>query len=225
MSLTSLPQNKETWLPQPSSPGLVFRLGVLIPQGLDTLLSHISEHRECGLHNEVDETCSEEGNTVAISSLEGWVVHMAGMAVTRLLVKQTNLGLQSSQWEQALGDILVTPANSPPSHSPCPWPSTSGPHTLAYHAGFYRKNDFEAWRLGVVLAQAQTASFPLPILSSLQERTLTNLGLCHKSGSAITQWRKGQAQLCLLVTLWEKTGWESWRGYLSLQDLGCGWGW
>lgn len=25
-----------------SSPGLVFRLGVLIPQGLDTLLSHIS---------------------------------------------------------------------------------------------------------------------------------------------------------------------------------------
>lgn len=153
MSLTSLPQNKETWLPQPASPGLVFRLGVLIPQGLDTLLSHVSEHRECGLHNEVDETYSEEGNTVAISSLEGWVVHMAGMAVTRL---------QSSQWGQPLGDVLVTPANSPPSHSPRPQPSTSGPHTLAYQAGFYRKNGFEAWRLGVVLAQAQTASFPFP---------------------------------------------------------------
>ena len=44
----------------PHSPGLVFRLGVVIPGGLDTLLSHIGEHRERGLHNEVDEACSAD---------------------------------------------------------------------------------------------------------------------------------------------------------------------
>lgn len=82
MSLTPFSQNQEAGLPQSSSPGLVFRLGVLIHQGLDTFLSHVGQHRECGLHNEVDETCSAEGNTMTMSYLEGWVVDVAIMAVT-----------------------------------------------------------------------------------------------------------------------------------------------
>lgn len=108
---------------------------------------------------------------------------MAGMAVTQLRVKQSNLGLQSSQWGQPLGDVLVTPANSPPSHSPHPWPSTPGPHTLAYQACFYRKNGFEGWRLGVVLAQAQTAPFhlPNPFLPAGKDT--------HQSGTVPQEWK------------------------------------
>lgn len=60
-SPSSLPKNQETELPQPPSPGLALRLGVLIRQGLDALLGHISQHREGWLHNEVDETCSKGG--------------------------------------------------------------------------------------------------------------------------------------------------------------------
>lgn len=49
--------SQDSWLPQLQSPGLTFRLGIIICQGLDTLFCHISQHREGGLHNEVNETC------------------------------------------------------------------------------------------------------------------------------------------------------------------------
>lgn len=49
--------SQDTWLPQSQSPGLTFRLGIIICQGLDTLFCHISQHREGWLHNEVNETC------------------------------------------------------------------------------------------------------------------------------------------------------------------------
>lgn len=97
MSLTPFSQNQKARLPQSTSPGLVFRRGVLIHHGLDALLSHVSQHGECGLHDEVDETCSAEGNTMTMSYLEAWGVEMAGMAVTPLHVKQSNLWLKSSQ--------------------------------------------------------------------------------------------------------------------------------
>lgn len=58
---SSLPQKQETQLPQHPSPGLVFRLGVVIRQGLDALLGHIGQHREGGLHDEVNEACREGG--------------------------------------------------------------------------------------------------------------------------------------------------------------------
>ncbi|VCW98528.1 unnamed protein product, partial [Gulo gulo] len=69
-----LPQNEETQLPQPPSPGLAFRLGVLIRQRLDALLGHISQHREGWLHDEVDETCSKGGTRwrVPPTHTEGW---------------------------------------------------------------------------------------------------------------------------------------------------------
>lgn len=67
VSLTPFFQNQEAGLPQSSSPGLVLRLGVVIHQGLHTLLSHVGQHRECGLHNEVNETCSAEGDTMTMS--------------------------------------------------------------------------------------------------------------------------------------------------------------
>lgn len=84
MSLTPFSQNQKARIPQSSSPGLVFRLGVLIHQGLDTLLSHVGQHRECGLHNEVNETCSAEGNIMTMFYLEDWVMDMAVMAVNLL---------------------------------------------------------------------------------------------------------------------------------------------
>lgn len=42
-------------------------------------------------------------------------------------------------------------------------------------------------------------SLPLPL-------RLTYLGLGHQCGSAITEWREGQAQLCFLVTLGKEYG-------------------
>lgn len=71
VSPSSLPQNQETWLSQPPSPGLGLRLGVLVHQGLHTLLSHISEHGEGGLHDEVDETCGEGEHDGEVHP-EGW---------------------------------------------------------------------------------------------------------------------------------------------------------
>lgn len=78
----SLRQNQETWLLQLPSPGLVFRLGVLIHQGLDALLCHIGQHGERGLHNEVNETCREGGRAVEVSYLEGRAEDTADMAMT-----------------------------------------------------------------------------------------------------------------------------------------------
>lgn len=42
-------------------------------------------------------------------------------------------------------------------------------------------------------------SLPLPL-------RLTYLGLGHQCGGAVTEWREGQAQLCLLVTLGKEDG-------------------
>lgn len=84
----------------PHSPGLVFRLGVVVPGGLDTLLSHISEHRERGLHNEVDEACSANNTRTRLT----WGRCAEDSACTPVppAAGNSHLGLKSSQWGQPL---------------------------------------------------------------------------------------------------------------------------
>ena len=83
----------------PHSPGLVFRLGVVVPGGLDTLLSHIGEHRERGLHNEVDEACGACNKKADLGSC---AEDTAGTPVPPAAWNTVTWGSKSSQWGQPL---------------------------------------------------------------------------------------------------------------------------
>ena len=83
----------------PHSPGLVFRLGVVVPSGLDTLLSHIGEHRERGLHNEVDEACGACNKKADLGSC---AEDTAGTPVPPAAWNTITWGSKSSQWGQPL---------------------------------------------------------------------------------------------------------------------------
>lgn len=179
-----------TGRPQPSSPGLIFRLGVIIHQGLHAFLSHVSQHRECGLHYEVNETCRVQSHMPEVS----WPP----------LGAQRSPGLASGS--RHCDDM-------PPSHSKQPLPSY--PHLPALTKQVCPLPMGEPMLLEQCqppLDSGRTSSQPHP---PSRTGTLTYLGLGHQSGGAITERREGQAQLSLLVTLW---GSES--GHFSLNRPG-----
>lgn len=142
VSPTFLPQNQEPQLPQPPSPGLVFRLGVLICLGLNTLLSHVRQHREGGLHNEVNEACGEgvtqqECLTRGLGSVYGW--HGCD---PWLCAKQGNLGLKVPSGGSLGDNVFVTPENSPTAHLPGLPPEDP----MLFPAGApLQENSFEGW--------------------------------------------------------------------------------
>lgn len=108
----------------PHSPGLVFRLGVVVPGGLDTLLSHISKHRERGLHNEVDEACNADNTRTRLT----WGVRRGlGRHASAPSCTEQSPGAQELPVGATFVMMYVTPENSTPAlHAPAEWLALTG---------------------------------------------------------------------------------------------------
>ena len=118
----------------PHSPGLVFRLGVGVPGGLDTLLSHIGEHRERGLHNEVDEACGACNKEKA--DLGSCAEDTAGTPVPPAACNTVTWGSKVPSGGNLCDDVFVTPENSTPAlHAPAQQLALTGKTALGMGTG------------------------------------------------------------------------------------------
>lgn len=149
----------------PHSPGLVFRLGVVVPGGLDTLLSHISKHRERGLHNEVDEACNADNTRTRLT--------LGGAQRTRPARQCPQLHRTVTWGSRApSGGNLCDDVCDPRELHPSP-PCSSRAACLD------RNGD---WELSD-LAQPASLTFPNPLLPAGRDT--------HQSGTAPRGWKCG----------------------------------